>query len=308
MTEAYGVALSVTDLRKSYGDLKAVDGISFAVRRAEVFGILGPNGAGKTTTVECIEGLRQPDSGEIVLLGRPFGANDPQFRRRLGIQLQSTGLYPKLTVREIIGLFSSFYEDTMDRDALLDLVGLKGRQNAATAKLSGGQAQRLSLALALVNKPEMVFLDEPSTGLDPQARRAIWDIVKDLRNEGRTVLLTTHYMEEAEELCDRVAVMDHGRIIELGTPRQLIAKYFHETAIEVDAVSGLTTEALASLPAVNQVTQENGRFVVFSAAVPKTMSGLFDWAQGQSVELGQLVVRQATLEDVFLKITGRRIR
>ncbi len=302
------MALQVTDLRKSYGDLKAVDGVTFSVATGEVFGILGPNGAGKTTTVECIEGLRQPDSGEIVVLGRAFGADDPEFRRRLGIQLQSTGLYPKLTVREIMRLFTAFYDDTLETDALLDLVGLRERQNAPTAKLSGGQAQRLSLALALLNKPELVFLDEPTTGLDPQARRAIWDLVHDLRREGRTVVLTTHYMEEAEELCDRVAVMDHGHIIELGTPRELIAKYFRETAIEVDQVDGLTAEGLAALPAVGQVTEENGRFVVFSAAVPKTMSGLFDWAQAHSLELGQMVVRQATLEDVFLKITGRRIR
>ncbi|NPV08477.1 MAG: ABC transporter ATP-binding protein [Anaerolineae bacterium] len=302
------MALEVTNLRKRYGDLQAVDGVSFSIRSGEVFGILGPNGAGKTTTVECIEGLRQPDSGQVVILGEPFGANRPEFRQRLGIQLQTTGLYPKLTVREIVELFASFYQHSLDPDALLDLVGLREVQGTASAKLSGGQLQRLSLALALVNEPEMLFLDEPTTGLDPQSRRSVWEIVKDLRRQGRTVLLTTHYMEEAEELCDRVAIMDRGRIIELDTPRELIGQHFQETAIEVGSVEGLRETELAELPSVSDVTSEDGRFTIYSADVPRTMAGLFDLAERQSLALGALTIRQATLEDVFLKITGRRIR
>jgi ABC-2 type transport system ATP-binding protein len=301
-------ALEVTDLRKRYGALQAVDGVSFSVHRGEVFGILGPNGAGKTTTVECIEGLRQPDSGHIVLLGEPFGATRPEFRQRIGIQLQTTGLYPKLTVREIVRLFSSFYHHTLDPDAVIELVGLREMQHTASAKLSGGQLQRLSLALALLNVPEMAFLDEPTTGLDPQSRRGVWDIIKGLRRQGRTVLLTTHYMEEAEELCDRVAIMDQGRIIELDSPRRLIGKHFQEIAIEIGHVEGLVAEMLESLPGATNVSSEDGHFVVYTTSVPQTMAGLFDRAERHSLALGALTVRQPTLEDVFLKITGRRIR
>ena len=301
-------AVAVSELHKHYGAIRAVDGVSFAVGRGEVFGILGPNGAGKTTTIECLEGLRQPDSGEITVLGVRRGGELARVRQRLGIQLQTTGLFPKLTVREILGLFGALYERSLPAERLIEMVSLQEMAKVRSAKLSGGQRQRLSLALALINEPDLAFLDEPTTGLDPQSRRALWDVIRNLRQEGRTVLLTTHYMEEAQELCGRVAIMDHGRIIELDSPEALVRKHFRETAIEVAAVAGLTPERLAALPAVTSCTRDGDRLTLYSADVPRTMAALFELAEGESLPLDGLTIRQATLEDVFLKITGRRIR
>jgi len=300
--------VTVRELLKYYGDIHAVDGVSFSVRPGEVFGILGPNGAGKTTTIECIEGLRQPDSGEITVLGIPFGATRSDVRQRLGVQLQTTGLYPRLTVREILQVFGGFYHHALPPDQLIELVSLQEAETTLTSKLSGGQRQRLSLALALINEPVLVFLDEPTTGLDPQSRRALWDIIKNLQRQGRSVLLTTHYMEEAQELCDRVAIMDHGRIIELAPPHELIRKHFRETPIDMDSSDGLTIEQLGMLPAVSSVSQHEEQFTLYSGDVPRTMAALFDLAGEQAVPLTGLTIRQPTLEDVFLKITGRRIR
>jgi ABC-2 type transport system ATP-binding protein len=301
-------AVAVSDLVKHYGAIHAVDGVSFAIERGEVFGILGPNGAGKTTTIECIEGLRQPDGGAVEVLGVPRGGERPEVRQRIGVQLQTTGFFPKLTVREILGMFGALYSQAMSPEEAIELVSLGESATVASAKLSGGQRQRLSLALALLNRPDLVFLDEPTTGLDPQSRRALWDVIRNLREEGRTVLLTTHYMEEAQELCRRVAIMDHGKIIELDTPDALVRKHFRETAIEVAASAGLTLDRLSALPAVANCTQEAETLTLYSADVPRTMAALFEWTQAEGLPLNGLTIRQATLEDVFLKITGRRIR
>ncbi|MBB0246649.1 ATP-binding cassette domain-containing protein [Streptomyces alkaliphilus] len=222
MTDA---AITVEGLRKRYGDVRAVDGVSLEVASGEFYGILGPNGAGKTTTLELIEGLREPDEGTVRLLGMPSWPRDPDLLRRIGVQLQASAFFEKLTAREQIRSFASLYGVSAERaDAMLETVGLTGKADVRDTELSGGQAQRLSIACALVHDPELVFLDEPTTGLDPQARRNLWDLLREINGQGRTVVLTTHYMDEAELLCDRVAVMDAGRVLRVGPPRELIAE------------------------------------------------------------------------------------
>ncbi|MGB8647311.1 MAG: ABC transporter ATP-binding protein [Anaerolineae bacterium] len=306
-------AIQVRELRKKYRETIAVDGISFDVGRGEIFGLLGPNGAGKTTTVECMLGLRQGDSGEVRLLGVPNGASNPAVRARLGVQLQTTGLLPQLNVREQIALFAQLFPQSVSPDQVLDQVGLREKSRTATKDLSGGQRQRLAVALALVNNPELIFLDEPTTGLDPQARRALWEVVRDLGKAGKSVLLTTHYMEEAETLCDRVAIVDHGKIIELDSPQALISKHFKETAIELSLPAGADESWFATIPGVTRVADGRGEtagqvpLTLYSTDVPRTMAGLFDHGS-DGVVLKDMTVRQATLEDVFLKLTGRRIR
>jgi ABC-2 type transport system ATP-binding protein len=246
-------AIRVRGLTKRYGDVQAVAGIDFDVEPGEVFGLLGPNGAGKSTTVEILEGLRVPDAGEVTVLGHDVTRESDVLKPRIGVALQTASMYPKLTVIELIDLFRSFYPRSRPTAELVEALGLGERQNARSQELSGGQRQRLTVALALVNDPELVFLDEPTTGLDPAARRALWDLVRGLQAEGRTVLLTTHYMEEAEILCDRLAIMDHGRILELGTVDELVSKRFQERAVRFDPLPGLELEALQGLPAVTSV-------------------------------------------------------
>jgi ABC-2 type transport system ATP-binding protein len=282
--------------------------VSFDIMAGEVFGLLGPNGAGKTTTVECILGLRQPDTGQIAVLGMEHGAQSRQIKARIGAQLQTTGLYPRLTVGELVDLFGRLFPRALASDEVIALVGLEEKARARSADLSGGQRQRLAVALALVNDPDLVFLDEPTTGLDPQARRQLWAVIRDLKRAGKTVLLTTHYMEEAEQLCDRVAVMDRGGIIALDTPQALINQHFEETAIEFVALGEPCCERLAALPGVTQTVFENGRPTLYSTDVPRTMAGLFDLVTAGTLNFKDMTVRQATLEDVFLKLTGRRIR
>jgi len=301
-------AVTVRDLRKHYDDVKAVDGVSFDVAAGEVFGLLGPNGAGKTTTVECILGLTQPDAGQISVLGMGHERQSQQIKALIGAQLQTTGLYPRLTVRELVSLFAQLFPQARPIDEVIALVGLEEKAKTRSANLSGGQKQRLAVALALVNDPGLAFLDEPTTGLDPQARRRLWDVIRDLKRDNKSVLLTTHYMEEAEQLCDRVAVMDHGRIIALDTPEALINQHFQETAIEFVAIDEQPREQLAALPGVTQTIFENGRPTLYSTDVPRTMAGLFGLVEGGELAFKDMTVRQATLEDVFLKLTGRRIR
>ena len=231
--------IRVRGLVKRYGDLVAVDGIDFEVARGEIFGLLGPNGAGKTTTVEILEGLRTPDAGETTVLGLDVAKDATALKPRIGVSLQTAALYPKLTVIELIDLFRSFYKTSRPTAELIDALELGERKHARTSELSGGQRQRLAVALALVNDPELVFLDEPTTGLDPAARRALWDLVLDLKRKGRTVLLTTHYMEEAELLCDRLAIMDHGHILEMGTVQELVSKRFQERAVQFDSLEAV---------------------------------------------------------------------
>jgi ABC-2 type transport system ATP-binding protein len=303
-------AIVVQELRKYYGETKAVDGISFTVQQGEVFGMLGPNGAGKTTTVETIEGLRVADGGQVTVLGMDVRKEADKIKARIGVQLQTTELYPLLTVREVIDLFRSFYPGPVrDTDYVIDLVNLQEKQNARTKNLSGGQQQRLSMALALVNEPDIIFLDEPTTGLDPQARRKMWDVIQQVSDEGTTVFLTTHYMEEAQRLCDRVAVIDYGHIIALDTPEQLIDTHFEESAIEFDLNGGhVDLKFLAGLSGVSDVRQDGNAVTLYSKAVPKTLTELTDLGEARHLTLDDLHVRRATLEDVFLKLTGRRIR
>lgn len=301
-------AIEAQGLVKRYGDLMAVDDVSFSVERGEVFGLLGPNGAGKTTTVECIEGLRTPDAGEIRILGWDTRRDLDRLKESIGIQLQATGLYHQLTVTEVIDLFGSFYRRRLATGDLVKLLGLEEKARTRNRDLSGGQQQRLSLALALVNDPDLVFLDEPTTGLDPQARHTIWDVIARLRERGKTVLLTTHFMEEAERLCDRVAIMDHGRIIALDSPQALVRTYFHEQAIEFQTPTLPPTGVLAGLPGVREVRNGSTTVTCYTSDVPKTMAGLLDLGEQGVMQFDDLTVRRATLEDVFLKLTGRRIR
>lgn len=300
--------IEVQDLRKRYGDVVAVDGVSFEVAHGEVFGLLGPNGAGKTTTVECLLGLRKQDAGTVRLMGMEHGSGSAALKARLGAQLQTTGLLSRLTVREQVNLFANLFPTALPVDQLLDRVGLREKVNAQTKNLSGGQRQRLALAVALVNDPDVLFLDEPTTGLDPQARRSLWDIVREVQAAGKTVLLTTHYMEEAEQLCDRVAILDHGKIIGLDSPPALISRHFKDTAIELVPTNGSDRGLLSRLPAVGQTASQNGHVTVYSSDVPRTMAGLFQLVSDGSFSFKDLAVRQATLEDLFLKLTGRRIR
>jgi ABC-2 type transport system ATP-binding protein len=300
--------ISVRGLVKRYGDLVAVDGIDFEVARGEVFGLLGPNGAGKTTTVEILEGLRKPDAGQTTVLGIDVANGADDLKPRIGVSLQTAALYPKLTVAELIDLFRSFYPRARPRDELIDLLELGERRNAQSQVLSGGQRQRLGVALALVNDPELIFLDEPTTGLDPAARRSLWDIVSGLRDEGKSVLLTTHYMEEAEVLCDRLAIMDHGRILELGTVDELVSKRFKERAVRLDATDQLADADLAGLPAVVSVKRDEDDILLFTSDVAATIGALLALCEARGVEPGDLGVRKATLEDVFLDLTGRALR
>jgi ABC-2 type transport system ATP-binding protein len=303
-----GKAIEVFDLRKQYGETVAVDGVSFNVNQGEVFGLLGPNGAGKTTTVECLLGLRESDGGRISLLGVSHGAKDDQIRARLGVQLQTTGLLKQLKVREQVELFAGLFPRSLPADEILAHVSLLEESKTATKALSGGQKQRLAVALALINDPDLIFLDEPTTGLDPQARRRLWDVIRSLKERVKTIMLTTHNMEEAEQLCDRVAIMDHGRIIELDHPAHLINKYFKETAIDFVALGTVPREQLKALPGVKHTLHENGRVTLYSSDVPHTMAGLMEMAKLDTLTFKDMTVRQATLEDVFLKLTGRRIR
>jgi ABC-2 type transport system ATP-binding protein len=303
-------AIVAEDLRKTYGQTKAVDGISLTVGEGEIFGMLGPNGAGKSTTIEMIEGLRKADSGTITVLGLRQPGDGRAIKMRIGIQLQTTALYPRLTVTEILDLFHTFYPGrvTLPTDQLIDMVDLGEKRNTRSKDLSGGQRQRLSVALALVNDADIVFLDEPTTGMDPQARRQLWDVIRGLQRRGKTILLTTHYLEEAEELCDRVAIIDHGHIIEMGSPDELVHRYFSEIAISFSDPAG--ADGYRSLDGVTHVSAEDGRVTLYSSDVLHTMAGLLGRQNGGGVgtALRDLNVHNATLEDVFLKLTGRALR
>jgi ABC-2 type transport system ATP-binding protein len=307
-TDPAEAVIRVNSLRKTYGELVAVDGVSFEVQPGEVFGLLGPNGAGKTTTVEVLEGLRKPDSGEVSVLGVDVISHPDDLRPRIGVSLQTAALYPKLTVVEVLALFRGFYPSGRSVDELVELMDLGEKRKSKTQDLSGGQRQRLSVALALVNDPELVFLDEPTTGMDPAARRMLWDVVLGLKQRGRSVLLTTHYMEEAEVLCDRLAIMDHGRILEAGTVDELVSRRFHERAVRFDAVDGLTEDQLAAFPGVTSVKREGGAVLLYTGDVPATIGAVLTATERLGVDPANLAVRRASLEDVFLDLTGRALR
>jgi ABC-2 type transport system ATP-binding protein len=305
-------ALHCRGLIKHYGQVAAVAGLDLDVRAGECFGMLGPNGAGKTTTVEIFEGLRVPDAGDVEVLGERWRDDNLALRARLGIQLQETKFPEKLTVIEVVTLFRSFYPRGLDVGAVLALVGLEEKAGAYVRTLSGGQKQRLSLGCALVGDPELLFLDEPTTGLDPQSRRQTWEIVEGLKARGRTVLLTTHYMEEAARLCDRVAVVDHGKVIALGTPRELIASLGAEHVIEFavgDSSASLIDDAiLRALPSVEEVVRDGGSWRLTVREVHRAVPALLTALSERGAEPTELTTHHATLEDVFMALTGRRLR
>ncbi len=307
-----GAALTCRGLVKRYGELTAVAGLDLDVRAGECFGMLGPNGAGKTTTVEIFEGLRIPDSGEVEVLGERWRGDGLALRSRLGIQLQETKFSEKLKVHEVLSLFRSFYPRGLAIGDVLVLVGLQEKASAHVRTLSGGQKQRLSLGCALVGDPELLFLDEPTTGLDPQSRRQTWEIVEGLKARGRTVMLTTHYMEEAARLCDRVAVVDHGRLIALGTPRQLVAslgaEHVVEFAVGESSAAAVNEAALRALPTVEHVTCENGTWRLTVREVHRVVPALLALLAERGAEPTGLATHHATLEDVFMSLTGRRLR
>ena len=302
------LAVEVSGLQKSFGNVHAVRGLDLQVKRGEVFGLLGPNGAGKTTSLEMLEGLVKPDAGDIRILGMDWRTQGTAIRNRIGVQFQSTQLDDKVKVREALDLFGSYYPQPRNPDDLLRLLQLEDKADVYQSKLSGGQRQRLALGLALVNQPELVFLDEPTTGLDPQARQVLWALVRQLKSEGRTVLLTTHYMDEAQALCDRVGIMDQGQILQLGTPRELIASLNQASYAEI--------EFEGAAPDAAQFTQRLGIAVDVKPqhwAVPlvdpkSDLRKLLACVEELDLPMQQLHVRRASLEDVFLHRTGRSLR
>lgn len=301
--------VEVNALVKYYPGVKAVDGISFHIEQGEVFGFLGPNGAGKTTTIEMMEGLRSPDRGSVTIAGKNPHKHNNEFKQIIGVQLQASAMEDNIKPCEALTLFGSFYRRSLDADYLLEMVGLKDKANSYYSKLSGGQKQRLSLAIALVNDPRMVFLDEPSTGLDAQARRSIGEIIKRLKTENRTVLLTTHYIEEAENLCDRVAIIDHGKIIALGTPSELVSKSKMSHRIQFktrDELSDATRHELTQK--FGGIEHQNGMLILKSDKAGKPLVELIKMLEAEGNELTELMLVRPTLEDVFIELTGRRIR
>ena len=302
-------ALHCRSLVKRYADVLAVAGLDLEVRAGECFGLLGPNGAGKTTTIEILEGLNHADEGEVRVLGQTWTkSTDRALRERLGIQLQETHHQDKLTVEETLRLYRSFYRRGPTVAEVIRAVSLEEKRNAWVSKLSGGQRQRLSLACALVNDPEVLFLDEPTTGLDPQSRRQLWELIDEFRKRGGTVLLTTHYMDEAERLCDHVAIMDHGKVIALGTPRELIALLGAEHVIEFSVAGALDLESVRPLPGVSQARREAGGFALNVLEPHVSIPALLAELQRQKLELASLTTHHATLEDVFVSLTGRTLR
>jgi ABC-2 type transport system ATP-binding protein len=304
-------ALHVQNLRKFYGDVHAVDGLDLAVPVGECFGLLGPNGAGKTTTIEICEGLNTADAGSVELLGLRWDRDAHALRQRLGIQLQETQLADKLTVLETVRLFRSFYARGRPVGEVLRLVQLEEKRDARVGKLSGGQKQRLALACAIVGDPDLLFLDEPTTGLDPQSRRQLWDLINDFKALGRTIILTTHYMDEAEILCDRVAIVDHGKVIALGTPLELIGSLGAEHVVEfglASAETALDLEGLRQLDGVRSVRRLAGAFELQVSALHRAVPALLAHLARNGLELTQLTTHSASLEDVFVSLTGRQLR
>ena len=304
------VALRVTALRKAFKDVVAVNGIDLEVCAGECFGLLGPNGAGKTTTIEICEGLTTADGGEVEVLGMHWATDATRLRQKLGIQLQDTQLSDKLTVRETLELFRGFYERGPSPDDLVALVQLQEKRHARVLGLSGGQKQRLALACALAGDPELLFLDEPTTGLDPQARRQLWDLIERFKQEGRTIVLTTHYMDEAERLCDRIAIVDRGNVIARGTPAELIASIGSTHLVELTTDDGRMpdVEAIKRLDGVHDAGREAGGIRVQAVDLHRVVPALLQELARQDVALTELRTRSATLEDVFVSLTGRHLR
>jgi ABC-2 type transport system ATP-binding protein len=304
-------AIACRGLRKTYdGKVEAVRGLDLTIDTGECFGLLGPNGAGKTTTIEILEGLLAPTSGEVEILGKTWQTHERELREWIGISLQETRLSEKLTVRETIKLFSSFYQHPNSVESVLDELSLQEKADTWVGKLSGGQKQRLAVATALVANPKILFLDEPTTGLDPQSRRQLWEIVREFQQRNGTVLLTTHYMDEAERLCDRLAIIDHGQIIAAGTPAELIAGLtgHHVVEFAVSDTGGSNGHSWETLPGVQSVRAEDGLFSLQVNEPHETIPALLAEVQKQRAQLVHLTTRQASLEDVFVKLTGRHLR
>jgi ABC-2 type transport system ATP-binding protein len=302
------IAVRCQGLVKRYADVTAVDGLDLEVRRGECFGLLGPNGAGKTTTIEILEGLTEPDAGEVEILGTSWARDGNALRERLGISLQETQLTEKLTVGETVRLFRSFYREGRDPEAVLSQLALDEKRNSRVGKLSGGQKQRLAVACALVGDPEVLFLDEPTTGLDPQSRLQLWQIVMEFRAHGGTVLLTTHYMDEAERLCDRVAIVDRGKVIALGTPPELISSLHAANVIEFASEPEIEEPVLRSLPGVTEPHRRGPNWSLPVGSLAETVPALLDKIESSGAKLVNLSTHRATLEDLFVALTGRALR
>ena len=303
-------ALRVTNLRKTYKDVLAVDGIELNVPAGQCFGLLGPNGAGKTTTIEICEGLTEPDSCDVELLGLRWASDAQALRQRLGIQLQETQLSDKLTVFETLQLFRSFFDRGPAPEEVIALVQLEEKRDARVVALSGGQKQRLALACALVGDPDLLFLDEPTTGLDPQARRQLWDLIEEFKKAGRTILLTTHYMDEAERLCDELAIMDHGKVIARGTPGALVASIGADHLVELSSTgaSAVDLAAVRRVAGVKDARAENGSIRIQATELHLSVPALLEELRRQGIPLTELSTHSATLEDVFVSLTGRHLR
>jgi ABC-2 type transport system ATP-binding protein len=308
-------AIVCRDLKKVYPGKKVVEavrGLDLEIKRGECFGLLGPNGAGKTTTIEILEGLLTATSGTVEVLGRSWARDASAIRERIGVSLQETQLSEKLTVRETLALFRSFYTSGISIETAMQRVSLEEKKDARIAQLSGGQKQRLAVATALVGDPELLFLDEPTTGLDPSSRRQLWDIIRMFRQEGKTILITTHYMDEAEKLCDRVGIVDQGRVIALGTPRELIASvggdHVIEFSVQAENAQSIDPGSLGKLVDVTAVRDEHDRWSLNSRQAHRTIPALLEYLETHKVALASLTTRQASLEDVFVKLTGRNLQ
>lgn len=299
--------IQVSGIRKTYGATVAVADVSFEVREGEIFGLIGPNGAGKTTTMECVEGMRRPDRGAISILGLDPFRDTYQLQNRIGVQLQQAQLQKRIKVWEAVDLWASLYTKVVDGDRLLEQLGLAGKRNAWFMTLSGGQKQRLFIALALINDPEVVFLDELTTGLDPQARRAIWELVRGIRERGKTVLITTHLMEEAERLCDRVAIIEHGEIIDIGTPEELVARHCPTRTVVLATENALAEGYLRTIPSVETVTRQDSRFTIQGQGEDFVTEVIHCLSENR-IRVTDFRTVLPNLEDVFLKLTGHSIR
>jgi ABC-2 type transport system ATP-binding protein len=301
------IIVSVKNLYKKYGEIQAVNGLDLAIEQGEIFGILGPNGAGKTTTIEILEGLRTPDSGEISIAGFCPQKKQAAFHQHIGVQLQHTAIFDKIRVGEAVHFFRSCYSHGNSAIELLERFSLKEKSKLFVKDLSGGEKQRLTLALALINDPQIIFLDEPTTGMDPHARRAIWDIITDCQAKGKTLLLTTHHMEEAERLCDRIAIIDQGKIIAQGTPRELIRNLGAEKKIIFNLPDHFNITSLHKQPDVSKVQQQGNEVIVFTAKPQKVLLKILTDLADDNLELQELQVSDANLEDVFIHLTGRKL-
>jgi len=303
-----GTVVDLRGLVKSYHHKNVVKDVSFTVRQAEIFGVLGPNGAGKTTTLEMIEGIRTPDAGTAILAGLDVRRQKSAVQRIIGVQLQATTLFPELTLLETLQFFAALYPKALDPRQLLSDVALEEKARAHPQDLSGGQRQRLALAIALINDPQVLFLDEPTAGLDPQSRRMLWDIVLRMREQGKTILLTTHFMDEAQLLCDRVAIMDHGQIIALDTPSNLIGRLGAQATIDCRLDGKAAKNDIQELTGVTGVRQASERYLIYTNEMQPTLVALLGYADAKGITLSDLQVRTPTLEDVFLELTGRELR